>query len=234
MKRALFAFAAAVLLLSPGRAVAATIEFREIAFNVGGIVYDSLGPPVVDPGAPGLNDAGFDYNTGLGSLIFSLSAGSSIFAFVDFDIFDGASDTFFDDTATQLGAVPVGGSWEIDEPGFVFGDIFTNLTAGALDNMAYNGVPMPNGEDVSMALGQAVAQDAVVTFALTLNDPGGFRLRQTSASGDTIFFSSTVRLVGDPGDPAPIPEPGTLALFGAGALIGAFKLRGRFAKSLKK
>jgi hypothetical protein len=229
MKRALFAFAAAVLLLSPGRAVSATIEFREIAFNVGGIVYDSLGPPVVDPGAPGLNDSGFDYNTGLGSLIFSLSAGSSIFAFVDFDIYDGASDTFFDDSASQLGAVPVGGSWEIDEPGFVFGDIFTNLTAGALDNTVFDGVI--TNEDVSMAIGRSVAQDAVVTFALTLNDPGGFRLRQTSASGDEIFFSSTVRLVGDP---APIPEPGTLALFGAGALIGAFKLRGRFAKSLKK
>jgi hypothetical protein len=240
MKRALFALAAA-LLLAPGSAFAATIELREIAFNVGGTVYDSLGPPVSDPGAPGLDDSGFNYTTGLGTLSFTVTGAgtSTLLGFVDFDIYDGNTDTFFDDTATPLVSAVTGLSWEIDEPGYVFGDIFTNLTNGTLDNQAYNGVAQPNGEDVSMALGWTFSllagQTAVVSFVTSLTDPGaaGFaaRLGQTSPSGDTIYFSTNLRIDGD-GDPgpAPIPEPGTLALFGAGAIIGAYKLRRRVAR----
>jgi hypothetical protein len=239
MKRALFASVAAALLLAPGGALAATIELREIAFNVGGTVYDSLGPPVSDPGAPGLNDSGFDYSTGLGTLVFTVTGTgtSSVIAFVDFDIYDGNTDTFFDDfVPNEAVKLPLGVDWEVDEPGYLgdptFGDIYANLTAGTLDNERFNGVAQPDGQDVSMAIAQSVSllagQTAFITFALALNDPGGFRLQQTSASGDTIFFSSTVRIDGD-GDPgpAPIPEPGTMALFGAGALIGVYKLRRR-------
>jgi len=77
-------------------------------------------------------------------------------SFVDPEI-DVATNTFFNEAGTVNGSLGSGpgdaipDSLEIDEPGFVFGDIFDNLLRGSLDNT--NAIPATFPEDVSLALG---------------------------------------------------------------------------------
>ena len=125
-----------------------------------------------------------------------------------------------------------GQSWEIDEPGYVYGDIYDNLLSGILDNT--NGVPVGFEDDVSMAMAWdfilGVNQEAVIEFVLssssTSSAPSGFYLAQTDPdSSETIYFSSTLE-ISQPG--FVIPEPSTMILFGVGLL--AFARTGRRQK----
>jgi hypothetical protein len=85
-------------------------------------------------------------------------AGVRLLAFVDLDI-DRLTNGFaneygaFISLATPPGA-PAGAigatAWEIDEPGFLFGNILTNAAAGTLDN--FNAIPSGAPDDVSFAL----------------------------------------------------------------------------------
>ena len=85
-------------------------------------------------------------------------AGVRLVAFVDLDI-DRVANGFaneygaFISLATPPGA-PAGAiaanAWEIDEPGFLFGNILTNAAAGTLDN--FNAIPNGAPDDVSFAL----------------------------------------------------------------------------------
>ena len=154
--------------------------------------------------------------TGLGSHTTML--------FVDPEI-DETVNTFFNETGASSGSVAAGQSWEIDEPGFCdpstgchLGNIFTNFSAGTLDNA----VGTLDPEDVSMALGWtyslAADETATVKFFLTSVAPtSGFYLTQTdpdSGSQATLYFYSTLDIGKGGGDQ--VPEPGSLALFGLG------------------
>jgi hypothetical protein len=84
--------------------------------------------------------------------------GVRLIAFADLDI-DRLTNGFaneygaFVSLATPPGA-PAGAiaanAWEIDEPGFLFGNILTNAAAGILDN--FNAIPNGAPDDVSFAL----------------------------------------------------------------------------------
>lgn len=77
----------------------------------------------------------------------------------------------------------VGLSWEIDEPGFVFRDIYDNFLLGTLDNAI--GSPLP--DDVSMALGWQFllnpVEQGLLEFLLGTTPPVGFHLRQFDPDG---------------------------------------------------
>lgn len=121
-------------------------------------------------------------------------------------------------------------SWEIDEPGYVYGDIYHNLYAGALDNS--NGVPSSAPDDVSMALGFAVGQlnpgDSVtVTLYLSQTNIGG--LEQTDPNSPlSIYYNGNAQVAAASSPPPPppigIPAANTvtlaiLALLLAGAAV---------------
>jgi hypothetical protein len=57
------------------------------------------------------------------------SAQMSITAMFDFDI-DTSSDTTFNENGALVGTLAAGQSWEIDEPGYVFGDVYDNVLSG--------------------------------------------------------------------------------------------------------
>jgi len=210
----LAAAALGVFPATPARAV--TIGLFDWAVNVDGLFAH---PPGGDPIPAGVNTAGFNTTTGLGSISVAVSGagGHFIGLFVDHDI-DEASNTFFNEFGSVTGAPVAGESWEIDEPGFVFGDIYTNLQSNSLDNT--NGVPAGSEDDVSMALGWdytlAAGETSAITFLISENLPSsGFYLTQTDPdSAASIYFSSTLTIRGTGG--AVIPEPGTLALYGMG------------------
>jgi hypothetical protein len=145
----------------------------------------------------------------------------NILVFLDIEI-DEAINTYFNEFGNVIGAPGAGLSWEIDEPGFVFGDIYNNFVAGALDNT--NGVPPGSPDDVSFALGRAFAlaagETATLNFRTSLTAPaGGFYLVQTDPdSASSVYFSSDLAIRG--GGPF-IPEPGTLTLLGLGLGLAA-------------
>ena len=187
---------------------AAAINLFEYQYNIDGTLKGSPGAP------PGVIDAGFNYGTGLGNITFSITVPGPHFVglFLDHEI-DEPSNTFFNEFGSTGGAAPAGLTWEIDEPGLVFGNIFThfsNSTAGGslLDNTS--GVPSGSPNDVSMALGSnftlLAGEKADVTFNLeTVAPTSGFYLKHTDpASNASVYFSSSTVITG-------VPEPATVA-----------------------
>ncbi len=197
------------------------INLYDYAFNIDGTVATSL---------PGLNLGGFDTNTGLGSISFSInSAGSHSFgAFFDHEI-DEAVNTYFNEVGSTIGSAAAGQSWEIDEPGWFDGDIYENFQNSALDNgigtSVYGNTVFP--DDVSMAMGWdfslGVDETALISLVLSTVDPGDsfFRLVHTDPDSDvSIYLRGSLDIrSGGPGPGPSVPEPSILWLFGAG-LIG--------------
>ncbi len=169
MKKLAFAFCAILLLgLAAPTASAVTINLFDFAFNLDGDISAS---------PAGSNMAGFDTGTGLGTITVQIgTAGVHKFiAFFDHEI-DEPVNTFFNEFGSVNGAPAAGQSWEIDEPGYVLGDIFTNFSTGTLDDT--NGVPSPLVDDVSMALGWdlllASNQIATINLSVSTSAPAGF------------------------------------------------------------
>ena len=179
-------------------------NLAEYAFNIDSIVSN---PTHGDPVPAGVDISGFDDSTGLGSISITIeSAGDhSILGFFDHEI-DEAINTFFNEFGTTNGTPATGQSWEIDEPGFVLGDINDNFIAGDLDN--YNEVPNGSDDDVSMAMGWdfnlGAGEAATIVFLISETIPAeGFFLSHTDPdSGVTIYFSSTMDIT--PSGPVPI------------------------------
>jgi hypothetical protein len=211
----------------------ATIGLYEYAFNFDGNVSDSLNS---DPMPAGVNLSGFDLGTGLGTIKFTTSAvGSHKFhSFFDHEI-DEVINTYFNDYGNAIGTLSFGQSWEIDEPGWIFGDIYDNFKAGSLDKT--NGVPVTAADDVSMAMGWNFTLDpnekATIELTLSKDVPtGGFYLAQydsspTGAMPASIYFSGNLKIE----DNNQVPEPATMLLMATG-LTGL--VASRMRRKIKK
>jgi len=240
-KRRTAAVLGAVLLALPSAAVASPI-LQEILFNLNGTTYHDTFA------APGLNSAGFDDTTGLGTLTLTFSPGAAGSYFFDVFFDHQLHAPFYNEYGAVNGAPAAGISWQIDEPGFGdgnrIGTIFLNASNNTLDNT--NHVPgtltnffndcggntignPPNlacNNDVSMALGfnfiLAADETATVTVTSTTTMPtSGFFLRQHDPDTPSDVFLIGVISI------QPIqhaPEPGTLLL-----LATALAMLGRLA-----
>lgn len=210
----------------------ADIGLFEYGFNLDGTVSNiTLG----DPLPAGVNDSAFNAATGLGSISYSVNTpGSHYFGlFVDHEI-DELINTFFNEYGVVTGAATSAGpfatlTWEIDEPGYVFGDIYSNFTSGNLDNS--NGVPDTAPDDVSMALAWGFTlgpmESASIVMHVSPTAPaGGFYLAQRDPDSDaSIYFSSSLTVRGD----ASVPDGGSTAglLFGVLGGLAGLRLIGR-------
>ncbi len=211
--------------LVSGSAQAVVTNLFDYAFNMDGAVSV---PSAGDPIPPGVNAGGFNDSTGLGTIGVTITgAGAHSFdAFFDHEI-DEAINTYFNEVGSSTGAAAAGQSWEIDEPGFVSGDIFENFQVSALDNgigtSIWGDTFFP--DDVSMAMGWdfnlAAGEDALISLVLSDVMPnGGFFLTHTdpdvvdTPNGYSIYLSSSLDIRG--GGPPAVPEPGMLWLLGIG------------------
>lgn len=186
----------------------ADISLFEYALNVDGTVGTTL-------------PAGstFDISSGLGTVQFSFSSpgAHSAFLFVDHELSETVN-TFFNEVGSTSGSPASGQSWEIDEPGFVFGDIYDNFLLGALDNTVGPAGP----EDISMAMGWefvlAAGQTGVLRFLLSEDEPSGFYLLHSDPdSGESVYLSGSLSIRTRP-DPGIVPEGNAVI---AGSMLGA-------------
>jgi hypothetical protein len=211
-------------------ASAAVVTLFDYAFNIdSGLTVPS------DPLPSNLDASAFDFATGLGRIDVTIAGPGShhLTAFFDHEI-DQLDNTYFNEIGATGGALGTGQSWEIDEPGYVFGDIYDHVLASSLDNS--NAVGILNGpDDVSMAIGYefslTATETAVASFFLSAqNDAPGFfltHLDPDSIANDLpapnqLFFWSTLEI-----RPTRVPEPTTLAFLAAGLLsLGLRRRRG--------
>lgn len=161
-------------------------------------------------------------------------ANATFLVFLDADI-DRSSDTYFNEygqfvsldlpPGSPSGAIRAS-SWEIDEPGFVFGDIYSNLLAGFLDST--NAVPSSAPDDVSLALGFALGvlppgQTVTITAMTSVTAIGGLS-QSDPASPHTFYFNAHATTDGTPSE---VPEPKStgLILVGLVAMVALARRR---------
>ena len=125
---------------------AATIELFDVEWNLDGMITTLGGSTAVDI-------SHFDSSTGLGTVIVKVGGPGPHFVgmVVDHEIDQLGPGGFTNEFGDVQGTPASGRSWEIDSPGFPFGDIFLNLEAGQLDTT--NSIPSTMPDDVAMALG---------------------------------------------------------------------------------
>ena len=177
-----------------------------------------------------INLVSFDANlepalNGLGSVTISLGTGNgqSALFYADYDL-DFATVGSFDDSSATHGALPVGVTYELDDPNS--GNLFNDFAGNTLGNT--NNVGTPSGPpneccDAAFALGLnglnvAAGGSGSVTFTVgTVAPASGFYIQQTNTTlGDSIYLSALVTITNPTGPPS-VPEPSTFAL-AAGSL----------------
>ncbi|MBI4600733.1 MAG: hypothetical protein HY721_02120, partial [Planctomycetes bacterium] len=152
-------------------------------------------------------------NTGLGVIVIEIlpnfvsgSGSGSFAAFFDLEV-DEATNTFFNESGESSGST--GGvnptSFEIDEPGFSFGDIFDNFLGNTLDDST--GVPAGSEDDVSVALSWDFTLSSFETAVLTIviSDTGAIALTSTFSvvqtdpdSSASVTYSGALSITGSP------------------------------------
>ncbi len=193
----------------------AVISLYDWAVNIDGSLSEFPSYGVPDPIPSGMNVSAFDDTTGLGTITLTVSGAGSHYVglFVDHEI-DEAINTYYNENGDAVGSPATGQSWEIDEPGYAFGDIYGNLLGSALDGS--NGVPAGSEDDVSMAMAwdfDVADLPAIITFNLSYTAPpsGWFYLVHNDPdSGESVYFSSSLTAT-------VIPAPGALLLGAIGA-----------------
>ncbi|MDX1251921.1 MAG: PEP-CTERM sorting domain-containing protein [Gammaproteobacteria bacterium] len=139
--------------------------------------------------------------------------GLRFLALLDVEI-DAPVNTFFNEYGEVIGVAGPGVSWEIDEPGFVFGDIVDHLLTGTLDNS--NAVPPGSPDDAALALGfdlGSLAPGGMATIDLLVSEAmhsiGSLALLQRDADPDS---TTVVTFSGRVNNTITVPEPASIAL----------------------
>jgi len=163
-----------------------------------------------------------------------LSGSSNVtwLTFLDAEI-DEADNSFFNESARTGGTLAAGQNFEIDEPGYAFGDLLDNIFDAELDGT--NAFDSIDPEDVAMAmsfeLGAMNAGDTALIELMISEDgsvlgPFGMTQYDPDSQSTEITFSGQASRGGG-GPQQAIPEPSAALVFALGALFtdGAVRKR---------
>ncbi|MBF7073463.1 hypothetical protein ISG33_08655 [Glaciecola sp. MH2013] len=177
----------------------ANIILNEWVLNINGSVSESANGDELPGISSSLNSAG------LGNITLEFTNPGDYFALAYFDFeIDEANNTFFNEYGSVFGTPSEGQSWEIDEPGYIFGDIYDNVFDGFLDNT--NSVPENSNDDVSFAIGWdfTLLNDQIASLSFTLSDmlnTSGFHLLHVDdevgssfSDTETVYFWSALSI----------------------------------------
>lgn len=171
-----------------------------------------------------LGSFGWSYTNTTGSSLSNVR----LLGFVDADL-DRDTNTFFNEygvfhslslpPAAPAGAIAAS-SWQIDEPGFLFGTIVTDLQTGILRNT--NSVPSGAPDDASLALGFDVGtlengQTVMLNFRTATSNIGGLQQLDTE-SGSNFYLNGYASVFDLDGPISGVPEPTSSALIASGLI----------------
>ncbi len=165
------------------------------AFNLDGEIYEDWRSDIL-PMSGDLDE------NGLGTLTWNTDVPGPhrFIAFFDYEI-DQAENTFFNSNGQSVNLPPPELHWEIDEPGYTFGDIYDHVIDPSLPQLD-NTTAMATGfeDDVSMAVGfdftLNAGDSAMVTLVLSDTEPSnGFYLEHHDpVSQASVYLSALLDL----------------------------------------
>ena len=152
----------------------------------------------------GLNSAGFNTSTGLGTLTLTFNPGSAGSYYVDTWLWDVVNDPNWNEYGVKNGSAAAGQHWQIDIPDYesdanFTGTIIANTKSNSLDNTnhlvgttdnynlncgALGGGPVNSAcnDSTSLAMGFSfsltASEEEILTFTVSTTNPGGFSLEQ--------------------------------------------------------
>lgn len=172
---------------------------------------------------------GIDATTGLGTRTFTFNTAGNydVRAFIDLDL--SLFITGFSNEYGETFNLPKSGqSWEIDEPGYFVGDLYSNFIGSGFDNTigtnGYTTIQQPDDVAVGMGWDFNLQAGYNATLSFTVSDTAPisslFYIGQFESFGlnDPVYFISDL-LINPIGTPSEVPEPSTFALVGS-ALAG--------------
>lgn len=223
MKRLTFTALAVLLVLGFGTTTASAT-----GWTLGALSVYVDGSTYASPGLPGsVNTSGFNFTTGLGSLVFNFNTAGShdagVYLYAYWDPGTGDQSTSFGHAGG--GPLPADVTYQVAAPG---GSILTNFAANTLDdtNTVAHFLKSPVCCSVALAeifhltLNPGDSETVTYTSAAPIN-PDPWHLEVTDAlTGNvlTLYQSSVITPGGANGGTT--PEPGTILLLLSGA--GAF------------
>jgi hypothetical protein len=204
----------------------ATPHLVDWGFNENGFVYGANeGTHPLEQYLPAhFNITGFNWDAGVGviTITYTIPGEYHFVSYFDYEVVQG-QNTYFNEWGEVIGVPLAVQSWEIDELGWVSGNLYDHLLSGELDNT--NRLPAGSEDDVTLAMGWRFSLQAgsVAVIRLTLSEKipeTSFYLAHWDPEG-SHYLSSTLSVISG----VPVPEPCSILLFivGLAGLAGIWR-----------